>query len=100
MVRSHTDRALTRGRVSGATKELALTLASARRLVNVIDALVATALVHEPGLLRSWKVVKRVRRMPIHAADAATPTLDVLSSNPGVVGSTLPVQRTGSPLAA
>jgi hypothetical protein len=100
MVRSHTERAQTRGRLSGATKDLAHTLASSRKLVNVIDALVTTALVHEPGLLRSWKVVKRVRRLPIHAADAPSPTPVVLPSNANVPGSALPAPRTASQSAA
>jgi hypothetical protein len=100
MVRSYSERALTRGCLSGATKELAHTLASSRKLVNVIDAFVTTALVHEPGLLRSWKVVKRVRRMPIRAADAPSQTPVVLPADANVPGSALPAPRTASPSAA
>ncbi len=100
MVRSHTDRALTRGRVSGATKELARTLASSRKLVNVIDALVMSALVHDPGMLRSWKVVKRVRRMPMHGADAPASVPMMLPSNPSAAGSGLHSPRTGAQSAA
>lgn len=73
MVQSLSDRAQTRGRLTGATKGLATSLASARKLVDVIDALVRSALLDDPALLASWKHVKRVRRVASRAgADVET----------------------------
>ncbi len=101
MVRSVSERAQTRGRLSGATKDLTTTLASARKLVDAVDALVTRALVDEPGMLKSWKVVKRVRRMPTHAPDETTPPAPVvLPSNANVPSAALPATRTGSQPAA
>lgn len=71
MVESVSDRAQSRGRVSGATKGLRTSLASGRKLVGVIDALLASVLAEDPALLASWKSVKRVRRIASHARDEA-----------------------------
>jgi hypothetical protein len=68
MVQSVTDRAQSRGRVSGATRGLRTSLSSGRKLVAVLDALVARTLADDPALLANWKRVKRVRRMASHAA--------------------------------
>lgn len=76
-----TDRALSRGRVTGATTGLAETLASARRLVDAIDALLKGALVHDPALLAAWTHVKRVRNVASRRADDAAATAE---SGPGV----------------
>jgi hypothetical protein len=46
-------------------------LASGRKLVAVIDALLASALAEDPALLASWKRVKRVRRIASHARNEA-----------------------------
>jgi hypothetical protein len=73
MVQSVSDRAQMRGRVSGATKGLKTTIASSRKLVAAIDALVASALADDPALLANWKRVKRVRRVAVHAANGAPP---------------------------
>jgi hypothetical protein len=97
LVQSISDRAETRGRLSGATKDLTATLASARKLVNVIDALVTRALVDEPGMLKHWKVMKRVRRMTTHPEDGTTPPAPVVLPSNANVPSTA---RTASQTAA
>jgi hypothetical protein len=73
MVRSVSERTQTRGRLTGATKGLATTLATGRKLVDAIDALVTSALADDPATLANWKRVKRVRRMPIHPKAPPTP---------------------------
>ena len=101
MVRSVSDRAQSRSRLSAATKDLTLTLASARKLVDAIDALVTRALADEPGLLKGWKVIKRVRRVTTHVPDATTPPAPVaLPPNASVPSVALPPARTGSQTAA
>ena len=87
MVQALSDRAQNRGRLSGATKGLATTLVSARRLVGVIDALVTSTLVDDPALLAHWNGVKRVRRVP--QSDAAAPPV-VLPLDARVPGTALP----------
>lgn len=67
MVRSVSERSLTRGRLTGATKGLATTLASGRKLVDAIDALVTSALAGDKAMLANWKRVKRVPRVSTHA---------------------------------
>jgi hypothetical protein len=74
MVHSVSDRTQTRGRLTGATKGLATTLASGRKLVDAIDALVTSALADDPAMLANWKRVKRVRRVSTHAKVGTTPT--------------------------
>ena len=69
MVRSVSDRNTTRGRLTGATKGLATTLASGRKIVDAIDALVASELADNPALLANWKRVKRVPRVATSARD-------------------------------
>jgi hypothetical protein len=61
------DRAQTRGKLSGATKGLKTTLAAGRKLVRVIDAFVESELAEDPALLASWKRVKRVRKVTIRS---------------------------------
>jgi hypothetical protein len=75
MVQALSDRAQNRGRLSGATKGLATTLASARRLVDVVDALVKSAVSDDPALLAHWKGVKRVRRVAAPADTGAPPVV-------------------------
>jgi hypothetical protein len=82
LVRSVSDRAQSRGRVSGATKGLRTSLSAGRKLVGVLDALVARTLTVDPALLASWKRVKRVRRMASHARDEAAPVLLPLEAPP------------------
>jgi hypothetical protein len=84
MVQSVSDRVQTRGRLTGATKGLAATLASARKLVDVIDALVKRALPDDSALLASWKRVKRVRQVASRAAaeaGAVAPAVQELGTN-------------------
>jgi hypothetical protein len=67
MVRSVSDRTQTRGRLTGATKGLSTTLASGRKIVDAIDALVTSELAGDRAMLANWKRVKRVPRVPVHA---------------------------------
>ena len=73
MLQSVDERAMSRGRWSGATKGLKATLSSGRRLVDVIDAMIASALADDPALLANWKRVKRVRRLPSRAQNDPAP---------------------------
>jgi hypothetical protein len=92
MVQAVNDRAQSRGRRSGATKGLKATLTTARKLVQVMDAMVTSKLAGDPALLASWKQVKRVRRVAVRsqmpqptapAPGAPTPILTALpSGNP------------------
>lgn len=77
MVNAVSDRVQNRGKWSGATKGMKTTLAGARKLVKVIDALVASALVDDPALLANWKRVKRVRKVAAHPADTPTPPVAI-----------------------
>jgi hypothetical protein len=86
MVRSVSDRNTTRGQQTGATKGLATTLASGRKLVDAIDALVTSELANNPALLANWKRVKRVPRIAVHPKDKPTPTPALLPP-----GATVPV---------
>jgi hypothetical protein len=90
MVQSVSDRSQSRGKVSGATKGLRTALASGRRLVAVLDALMARTLVDDPALLASWKSVKRVRRIASHARDE--PAGVAVPANANVRARPLPMQ--------
>jgi hypothetical protein len=90
MLESLSDRAQNRGRLSGATRGLAATLSSAGKLVAVIDALVASKLADDPGMLATWKKVKRVRRVAVHAPDETAPAPVVLPPDAKVPGVALP----------
>ncbi len=89
MVRSVSDRTQTRGRLTGATKGLATTLAAGRKLVDAIDALVTSALAHDPATLANWKRVKRVRRISTHAQNGTTPTPVAVPPGAQVPGTTI-----------
>lgn len=93
MVRSVSTRIQTRGRLSGATKELATTLASGRKLVGVIDALIMRATVDDPATLAHWKLVKRVHRMSTHAKDGTSPAPVALPPGASVPSTALPAPR-------
>jgi hypothetical protein len=73
MAQSVSDRAQSRGKVSGATRGLRTSLASGRQLVGVIDALLASVLAEDPALLASWTRVKRVRRIASHVRNEPAP---------------------------
>jgi hypothetical protein len=66
-----------RGRQVGATTGLKQKLSSARRLVQVLDVFVETALDGDEPLLASWKIVKRVRRI---ASQPKTPVVVATST--------------------
>jgi hypothetical protein len=72
VIQAVSDRAQSRGKMSGATKGLKTTLASGRRLVRAIDAFVASEFANDPALLANWKRVKRVRKVPVRS-DTANP---------------------------
>jgi hypothetical protein len=99
MVQSLSDRAQHRGRLSGATKGLQSTLASGRKLVAVIDALVASKLADDPALLANWRKVKRVRRVAVHGQDETMPLPVALPPDAKVPGAVLPALRAGKPAA-
>jgi hypothetical protein len=92
MVQSVNERVTSRGRRSGATKGLKTTLQSARKLVHVIDAFVASTLANDPALLANWKRVKRVRQVAVRSSDVPTPTLP-----PAVPASPLAALPSGEP---
>jgi hypothetical protein len=98
MVRSVSDRTQTRGRLTGATKGLATTLASGRRLVDAIDALVTSALADDRAMLANWKRVKRVPRVAVRASKNGTEAGGLaLPPDAKVPGSALPSPRAGTP---
>jgi hypothetical protein len=63
MVEAANERLQYNGKRRGATKGLKTTLATARRIVNVLDAFVASATHDDPALLANWQAVRRVRRV-------------------------------------
>ena len=67
MVQSLSDRSQSRGRQSGATSGLKVTLSSGRKIVHVLDAFVRTALQSDPPLLANWNAVKRVQKTAARA---------------------------------
>lgn len=73
MVEAVSERAQSRGRLSGATKGLKTTLTAGRKLVRAIDAFVASELADNPALLANWKRVKRVRKVPVRSDAAGNP---------------------------
>lgn len=52
-----------RGKVRSATSALSTKLSRARKVVNVLDAMVTSSLTGNPDLLAGWKLVKRVQRV-------------------------------------
>lgn len=98
MVRSVSDRTQTRGRLTGATKGLATTLASGRKLVDAIDALVTSALADDRAMLANWKRVKRVPKVAVRASkNGAGPGGVALPPDAKVPGPALPALRAGTP---
>lgn len=70
MLDVHKEAALSRSRVKGATASLQSLLASARRVVPVLDVLVRRDAAGDTDLLASWKQVKRVPKTPGRVAGA------------------------------
>ncbi len=61
MMASLSDRATSRGKRGGATAGLTVTASDARKVINMLDALVKRALGGtEPALLADWRIVKHV----------------------------------------
>lgn len=87
------DRAQSLGKVREATIALEMKLSRARRLVQVIDGFLTSALANEPERLAAWKLVKRVRRSrsgagAVSIADPVTngePLPDIPAATPGQV---------------
>jgi hypothetical protein len=88
MVSAVDDRNQNRVKRGGATTGLKRKLGRARRIVHVLDAFVQTALKDDPELLKSWTMVKRVRRPSNRPATQAIPP------------ATPPVQPTASAASA
>jgi len=63
------ERVQCRGARAGATKGIRRKLIAARKIVHILDAFVHTALKSDPGLLTTWSVVKRVRRIAVRPID-------------------------------
>jgi hypothetical protein len=96
MVHALSDRAQDRGRLRGATKGLQRTLASGRRVVQVIDALVASKLSDDPALVANWKQVKRVRHVPVRAQAEPAPTPVVLPIDAKLAAAMVEPTQTGT----
>jgi hypothetical protein len=62
VVHAADDGAQSKGRRTGATKGVRTALQTGRKLVQVLDALISSALASDPALLANWKQVKRVRQ--------------------------------------
>lgn len=84
------DRAQSRGKVREATFALEMKLSRARKLVQVIDGFLTSALVDEPDRLAGWKLVKRVRGSRSGAGV-------VSNADPVTTGEALPEILAGTP---
>jgi hypothetical protein len=73
MVQPLAQRAELRDRLKEATKGIKASLASARDVVGIIDALLEGAFASDPGFLAGWRSVKRVRK--VRARRARRPSL-------------------------
>lgn len=82
LVLSLNERSQSQGKRSGATKGLATRLAAGRRIVNVLDAFVQSALKNDPTLLANWNKVQRVQRVAVRPA---SPTVSAPTSSPAPV---------------
>ena len=92
MIGAGTDRSASRGRRGGATKGLKSQLTAGRRIVGVLDAMVKTALRHDPALLANWNIVKRVARV----TSKSTTTTPAPAPAPTPTPSPVPVATTAS----
>ncbi len=72
LLTSLSDRAVSRGRVKGATTGLKAQLAAGRRVVHILDAFVKSVAKDDAVLLANWKLVKRVPRTPGRVAGSTT----------------------------
>jgi hypothetical protein len=64
-----------------ASKALEARLAAARKLVNVLDAMIKTAIRSDPTLLPGWKQAKRVSKISAYGPNTARP-VQITSSAP------------------
>ena len=71
VVESANDRSQRSGKRIGATKGLKTKLASARRMVRVLDAFISSAAHDDPVLLANWRTVRRVRRVAARSTNHA-----------------------------
>ena len=74
MIASIGDRTKNRLVRRGATAGLKNSLASARKIVGVLDALVRSRLQDQPSLVAAWESAKRVTQSPSRAIASVTPT--------------------------
>jgi hypothetical protein len=72
------DRRLKRGTCAGATAGLRFKLSAGRKIVGVLDAMVKTALKHDPSLVANWNIVKRVARVTGHSAPSTSASAQLL----------------------
>jgi hypothetical protein len=73
VVMSLSERTQVRGKGKGATRGLKAKLSSGRKIVNILDAYVTSALKDDPSLLAHWNLVKRVQKVPGRQGTPATP---------------------------
>lgn len=82
MISSIGDRTRNRLVHRGATAGLKNSLAAARKIVGVLDALVRVRLQDQPSLIAAWESAKRVTQLPSRAAAQVTPTPAVPAAAP------------------
>jgi len=82
MIASIGDRTRSRLVHRGATEGLKSSLASARKIVGVLDALVRSKLQDQPSLVAAWESAKRVTQSPSRAVESLTPTVEVPAAAP------------------
>lgn len=99
MVAAGTDRLASKGRRGGATKGLKSKLSAGRKIVGVLDAMVKTALRHDPALLANWNIVKRVPRVTSRATTAGTAPAPAPAPAPLPAPAPTPALASGTPAA-
>ena len=86
VIESRQQRSLAQVNRTVANKALETKLASARKLVHVLDAMIKTAIRSDPTLLPGWKQVKRVSKISAYGPNAAKPG----QSTPGASAASAP----------
>lgn len=86
------DGAHNRGLVREATLDLHIKLSRARKIVDVIDGFVRSALANDPARLGRWQLVKRVPRPRSGASASATTNPVPVTGAPGPVATPAPVR--------
>jgi len=86
VIESRQQRSLAQVNRTVANKALEAKLASARKLVHVLDAMIRTAIRSDPTLLPGWNQVKRVSKISAYGPNAAKPA----QSTPGAAAASAP----------